>query len=63
MTEDILKHKDQSLALCRKLVRELENNEEDAKKFFGGEIYKSYLNATDVAKSKMLSIQTKIRNL
>lgn len=63
MTNEFETYKTNSLVLCEKLLWELKKNKEDAVSFFGGEIYKSYIDATDNAKIETKNIQTKIRNI
>ena len=63
MEQDFQRRKDKSLALCRKLLNNLATNDDDVNSFFGGEMRKLYLNANDVAKNKVKSIQSKINNL
>lgn len=61
--EELLRRREISLELCRKLLRELESNKDDADTFFGGEMRKLYVEVTDMAKTKIKGIQTKITNL
>lgn len=63
MNEELEKYKTNCLELCRRLLGKLDENEEEAASFFGGDIYKAYLQATDEAKNKTRSIQGKIRNI
>ena len=63
MTEDIQKHKEKSLELCRKLLQKLDENDDDASLFFGADFRKSYIDVTDMAKTKVKNIQTQITNL
>lgn len=52
-----------SLNLCDKLINELKNNKEDADSFFGGEVHKAYIKATDMALDKAKNIRAKLRRL
>ncbi len=63
MGEEVAKYRETCLSLCAKLLSELKRNQEDADLFFGGEIYKSYIDATDKAINKAGKVQTKIRNI
>ena len=63
MEGNILKYKENSLALCRKLMQKLNENDDDANLFFGGELQYSYQNITDLAKVRVKNIQIKIENL
>lgn len=51
------------LSLCDRLLVALEENQEDAHSFFGGELYQAYDAATDKAKNKVKKIRNKIKNL
>lgn len=63
MEEETEKYRAVSLEYCQRLLREIKRDREDAKLFFGGEIYKSYAAATDKAVDKAIKVQTKIRHL
>ena len=62
MDDKIAMYKANSISLCNKLLRELESNKDDTDLFFGGEICKAYINATDKAINKTRNIRNKIRN-
>ncbi len=62
MDDKIAIYKANSLSNCNKLLRELESNKDDADSFFGGEMYKAYIEVTDKVISKTRKIQNKIRN-
>ena len=61
--EKVRYYKSLSLSQCERLLTELRRNKEDADLFFGGELYKSYVEATDAAIDKTRKIRNKIRNL
>ena len=52
-----------SLEDCQRLLYEVRRDQEDAALFFGGEIYKTYVAATDKVINKAEKIRTQIRNL
>jgi len=63
MDEELEQRKDASLALCYRLLSDMEGFMQDADLFFGGEIHKTYLAATEKAIKKARSVRNKIRNL
>ena len=63
MQEDLEQCRIDSLALCDRLLVLLEENQEDARLFFGGEVYQSYETVTETAKNKVRKIRSKIKNL
>ena len=63
MDEKLSYQKELSLEICDRLVRELQENSESADGFFGGEIHKSYVDATETALEKTRTIKQKINNL
>ena len=54
MQEELEKYRAYSLSLCDKQIRDLERNQNDADRFFGGEAYRAYVNATEKAKIRNL---------
>lgn len=63
MDDKIIKHKTKSITLCNKLLRELEMNKDDVDSFFGGEMYKAYIDVNDKAMDKVKTIRAKVRNI
>lgn len=63
MQEEMERYRLDSVLLCDRLLTSLEENREDARLFFGGEVYQAYDAATDLAESKIKRIRNKIRNL
>ena len=62
MDNPIENYKERSLELCDRLINQLNMNKDDANSFFGGEIYKSYIVATERAIEKANNGRYKIRN-
>ena len=54
---------EQSLYFCNRLINLLNENKEDAGSFFGGDVHKAYVGATESAISKAKRTKQKIRNL
>lgn len=52
-----------SLQHCDRLFNEIKRDQDDIHEFFGGELYKSYVAATDKALTKARNIRMKVRNL
>ncbi len=63
MDEEIYKLKMRSLYLCDRLQSDLARFKDDTHSFFGDEIYRAYIKATDQAQEKARHIRTKIRNI
>lgn len=63
MDDKINAYKTNSIYYCNKLLCSLEEDKDDADSFFGGEMHKAYIEATDKAISKTRKIQNKIRNI
>ena len=63
MDEQLEQYRSQSLALCEKLIADLKRNQDDSAEFFGGEIQKTYVEATEKAINKAKKTRSKIRNL
>ena len=63
MQREMEQCKAESLALCDRLLTALENNREDARSFFAGEVHQAYDSATEKAKNKAQKIRNKLRNL
>ncbi len=63
MDEEREKYRAYSLSQCDKQIRDLTRNQSDADRFFGGEVYKAYVNATEKAIDRVRKIRNKIRNL
>lgn len=63
MEEELEQRKAASLALCDRLISDMSKFLDDTDQFFGGEIYKSYVSATEKAVQKAKSVRTKLRNL
>ena len=63
MDEEFEQRKANGLAQCDRLISELSKFLDDTDLFFGGEIYKTYINATEKALNKAKTIRTKLRNL
>ena len=52
-----------TLALCNRLLTALENNRDDARAFFAGEVHQAYDSATEKAENKVRQIRNKLRSL
>ena len=63
MDEELEQRRDASLALCNRLISDMERFTEDAHLFFGGEIHKPYLAATEKAINEAKTVRRKLRNL
>lgn len=63
MEEEKARYKAASLSLASKLLQELRSNTDDAKMFFGDDLYKAYRTATNEAVNEVNTIRGKIRNL
>ena len=63
MRKDLEQCRTDSVSLCDRLLTALEENREDARLFFGGEVYRAYETATERAKNKVKKIKSEIRNL
>lgn len=63
MEEQLEKYRDESIALCSRLIANLNQNQADAAAFFGRDMYRAYLSATEAAIDKAQQCRYKIRNL
>lgn len=63
MQEELERFRLVNLSLCDRLLAMLEENREEARLFFGGELYQAYDTVTDKAKNKIHVIRNKLRNL
>lgn len=63
MQEELERYRSESMALCYRLMAKLDENRDEARSFFAGEILRSYEMATDKAKSKLSKIRNKLINL
>lgn len=63
MQEEFEQRRSAALVLCNRLLAALEENQDDAHSFFGGEVYQVYDSTTDIAKNKVKKIRNEIRNL
>lgn len=54
---------EQSLYFCSRLMKCLNENQNDAASFFGGDVCKAYVEATEAAANKVNKTRNKIRNL
>ena len=63
MEDEIAQHRAHSLAICQNFLLELRRFQEDANIFFGGEIHKAYVAATEQAIHQVSKIQNRIRSL
>ena len=52
-----------SLHYCNKLLNDIGSEQENIEYFFGGEMCKAYVDATDKVLNKTRKVRTKIRNL
>lgn len=57
------RYKSTSLRHCDKLLNDVRCDRDDIDSFFGGELYKAYVNATDEVLTKISKVRTKVRNL
>lgn len=57
------RYKSTSLRHCDKLINDVKNDRDDIDRFFGGELYDAYVNATDEVLTKISRVRTKVRNL
>lgn len=60
---ELRSYQSESLRHCDKLLNEVKSDLDDIGSFFGGELRKTYVDATDKALSKIQQVRTKIRNL
>ena len=51
-----------SLQYCNKLIGEINSDREEIGTFFGGELHRVYLEATDMALDKAQKVRTRIKN-
>lgn len=63
MDDKIKTYKNNSLYHCDRILSELAMNKDETDLFFGGEMRKAYIEATDKAISKTRKIRNKIRNI
>lgn len=52
----------ETMILCKKLIRRLEQDKDDAQRMFKGELRETYLKATDAALKKVRDVQNALRN-
>lgn len=63
MNDELTQYKEQCLLLSERLLCDLNRNKDDAESFFGGDIYKAYIRATEDAMRKTREVRNGIRNL
>ena len=63
MAGELEQYQENALALCNKLLTELNRNQEDVDTFFGGDVRKAYVDATEKVIRSTRSVRNKIRNL
>ena len=63
MDNELCQRKYRSLNYCDRLRADLALWKEEARTFFGGEIYQAYIKATDQAIEKVQEVRAKIRNI
>lgn len=63
MDEKAIMYKEEGLMLCNRLINELESNIDDARRFFGGELNKAYVQANDKALEQARSIRNRLRSI
>ena len=63
MEEEVEKYRADCLALCNRLLYEMERNRDDADLFCSGEIHKAYVTANENVAEQVRNIKAKIRQL
>lgn len=63
MQEELEQCRSEALVLCNRLLAALAENRDDARSFFGGELYHTYDTAMDKAEGQVQKIKNMIRNL
>ena len=63
MEEEVEKYRADCLALCNRLLYEMERNRDDADLFCSGEIHKAYVTVNDKVAEQVRNIKAKIRQL
>lgn len=63
MANEVEIYRENSLALCNRLLSELEENRIESTRFFGEEIQRAYASATDRAIVETRNVRNRIRNL
>ena len=63
MEEQLEQYRDMSLALCYRLLNEVNRNLHEADRGFHGDIHKSYVDATEMAIAKANKSLKQIKNL
>ena len=63
MQEKLEQCRADSLSLCSRLLAALEEDREDARSFFAGDVYQAYDSAAELAKNKVRNIRNNIINL
>lgn len=61
--EEFERQRNECLVLCQRIVADLHGFMFDSDRFFGGEIRKAYLEATEQAIDKAYAIRSKLRSL
>lgn len=61
--QELRRLRDQSLYYCNRLLNELNENKEEAATFFGGDICRAYVKATEAAINKAKRTKGKIQNI
>ena len=51
-----------SLQYCNKLMNEVQSDRDEIERFFGGEIFKTYVTVTDEVLNKIAKIRTRIKS-
>ncbi len=63
MEQEVEQYRDVCLALCNNLLVAFEENQEEAERFFGGELQKTYVTVNEKVAGKIRQIRTKIKSL
>ena len=59
----LAQYKANSQTLCNRMINDLTLNKDEAEAFFGGEIYRAYVKATEAALQEANAIKRKINRL
>lgn len=61
--DEFERQREECLELCQRIIADLHGFTADSDRFFGGEIRKAYVEATEQAAHKARTIRSKLRNL
>ena len=61
--EEFERQRNECLVLCQRIIADLREFTADSDRFFGGEIRKAYIEATEQAIDKAYTIRSKLRSL